>query len=104
MMALLIAAIAAADVREELSVLLIALFFAARLRSATHESAVEGFDLIALDKHTQALLSDCADLLPARLDFGAGGLVLLAGYIEVLHARTADRCSYALFSRRRRWR
>ena len=98
-MALLFAAIAALIVKEQLTVLLIGLFFLLAFASATHDVAVDGFYLIALDKHTQALLSGLRGTFYRLASISVqGGLVMLAGYVESRHGRLRAGWAYALYT------
>ena len=83
LMALLFAGMAALIVRESLSAVLIGFFFLLAFASATHDVAVDGFYLIALDKHTQALLARIRGTFYRIASVSVqGGLVMLAGLIE----------------------
>ena len=83
LMALLFAGMAALIVRESLSAVLIGFFFLLAFASATHDVAVDGFYLIALDKHTQALLAGIRGTFYRIASVSVqGGLVMLAGLIE----------------------
>ncbi len=83
LMALLFAGIAALIVQQDLTILLIGLFFLLAFASATHDVAVDGFYLIALDKHSQALLSGVRGTFYRFASISVqGGLVVLAGFIE----------------------
>lgn len=98
-MALLFAGIAALIVQEDLTVLLIGLFFLLAFASATHDVAVDGFYLIALDKHSQALLSGLRGTFYRLASISVqGGLVMLAGYVESRHGGLRTGWAYALYT------
>ena len=89
LMALLFAGMAALIVRESLSAVLIGFFFLLAFASATHDVAVDGFYLIALDKHTQALLAGIRGTFYRIASVSVqGGLVMLAGLIEKDYKQT----------------
>ena len=98
-MTLLFAGIAALIVDEQMTVLLIGLFFLLAFASATHDVAVDGFYLIALDKHSQALFSGLRGTFYRLASITVqGGLVMLAGYFESRHGGLRAGWSYALFA------
>ncbi len=76
-------AMAALIVKEELTLLLIGLFFLFAFISATHDAAVDGFYLIALDEHSQAMWAGMRGTFYRIASVAVqGGLVMLAGVAE----------------------
>lgn len=86
LMALLFTAMAGLIVSESLSLILIGVFFLLAFASATHDVAVDGFYLIALDKHEQAFFAGIRGTFYRIASVSVqGGLVTLAGVVEHLH-------------------
>ncbi|MBS1370809.1 MAG: MFS transporter [Lentisphaeria bacterium] len=82
-MALLFTAMAGLIVEESLSLILIGVFFLLAFVSATHDVAVDGFYLIALDKHGQAFFAGIRGTFYRIASVSVqGGLVMLAGLVE----------------------
>ena len=82
-MALLFTAMAGLIVKESLSLILTGVFFLLAFASATHDVAVDGFYLIALDKHEQAFFAGIRGTFYRIASVSVqGGLVMLAGLVE----------------------
>ena len=82
-MTLLFTAMAGLIVKESLSLILIGTFFLLAFASATHDVAVDGFYLIALDKHEQAFFAGIRGTFYRIASVSVqGGLVTLAGVVE----------------------